>query len=164
MIEPQYPIVPYKTNWVYYVVLPSLSGTCRRSWRPPGSASSCSTTSGTRTASRDSSREGGVFDFQCWWQFCTSIWSILTNSQEKIGKLRVCDPQVGIFSLIPRSGVQFCPITSYPCITELPALLQEMYETYIKWQLNPFYDLNAPIRSEDFERKALLSGRKHLTG
>ena len=39
-----------------------------------------------------------------------------------------------------------------------------MYETYIKWQLNPFYDLNPPIRSEDFERKALLSGRKHLTG
>ena len=23
-----------------------------------------------------------------------------------------------------------------------------MYETYIKWLMNPFYDLNAPIKSQ----------------
>ena len=41
---------------------------------------------------------------------------------------------------------------------------QEMYETYIKWLMNPFYDLNAPIKSQAFERKAQLYGRKYLTG
>ena len=39
-----------------------------------------------------------------------------------------------------------------------------MYETYIKWLMNPFYDLNAPIKSQAFERKAQLYGRKYLTG
>ena len=39
-----------------------------------------------------------------------------------------------------------------------------MYETYIKWLMNPFYDLNVPIKSQAFERKAQLYGRKYLTG
>jgi hypothetical protein len=40
----------------------------------------------------------------------------------------------------------------------------EMYETYIKWIMNPFYELNTPIKSQIFERKAQTYGRKFLTG
>ena len=40
----------------------------------------------------------------------------------------------------------------------------EMYETYIKWVMNPFYDINTPIKSQAFERKAQTYGRKFLTG
>ena len=40
----------------------------------------------------------------------------------------------------------------------------EMYETYIKWLMNPFYELNTPIKSQAFEKKAQLYGRKFLTG
>ena len=30
----------------------------------------------------------------------------------------------------------------------IKSFFQEMYETYIKWLMNPFYDLNAPIKSQ----------------
>ena len=40
----------------------------------------------------------------------------------------------------------------------------EMYETYIKWIMNPFYELNTPIKSQAFEKKAQMYGRKFLTG
>jgi len=40
----------------------------------------------------------------------------------------------------------------------------ELYETYIKWIMNPFYELNTPIKSQAFEKKAQMYGRKFLTG
>lgn len=38
------------------------------------------------------------------------------------------------------------------------------FQTYIKWLMNPFYEVNTPIKSQAFERKAQLYGRKFLTG
>ena len=40
----------------------------------------------------------------------------------------------------------------------------EMYETYIKWVMNPFYEINSPFKSQTFERKSQMYGRKFLTG
>ena len=39
----------------------------------------------------------------------------------------------------------------------------EMYETYVKLALNPFYEPNSPIKSQAFERKAQACGRRYLS-
>ncbi|KAK0084981.1 hypothetical protein PV325_005978 [Microctonus aethiopoides] len=39
----------------------------------------------------------------------------------------------------------------------------EMYETYIKYSMNPFYTINTPIVSVGFEKKAQIYGRKYLS-
>lgn len=38
----------------------------------------------------------------------------------------------------------------------------EMYETYIKYSMNPFYTPNTTIKSTNFEKKAQIFGKKFL--
>uniref|UniRef100_A0A1B0DF61 Uncharacterized protein n=1 Tax=Phlebotomus papatasi TaxID=29031 RepID=A0A1B0DF61_PHLPP len=44
----------------------------------------------------------------------------------------------------------------------IKTFFMEMYETYIKYSMNPFYTKNTPIRSATFDKKAQLFGRKYL--
>ncbi|XP_014252085.1 trafficking protein particle complex subunit 2 [Cimex lectularius] len=39
----------------------------------------------------------------------------------------------------------------------------EIYELFIKYSLNPFYKMNTPIKSANFEKKAYSYGKKYLT-
>jgi len=40
--------------------------------------------------------------------------------------------------------------------------LHEAWEAYVKVALNPFYELNAPIRSAAFDGRIKLAAKKHL--
>ncbi|XP_059621425.1 probable trafficking protein particle complex subunit 2 [Phlebotomus argentipes] len=44
----------------------------------------------------------------------------------------------------------------------IKTFFMEMYESYIKHSMNPFYTKNTPIRSAMFDKKAQLFGRKYL--
>ncbi|KAK5972087.1 hypothetical protein GCK32_021056 [Trichostrongylus colubriformis] len=48
------------------------------------------------------------------------------------------------------------------CDEGIKQFFQEMYETYIKYSMNPFYIINSPIKSPAFDQKAALYGRKYL--
>ncbi|BGP16496.1 hypothetical protein JCM10213_001167 [Rhodosporidiobolus nylandii] len=39
---------------------------------------------------------------------------------------------------------------------------QEVWETYVKTLLNPFHELNAPIRNQTFDTRVKASAKKHL--
>ncbi|KAK0566619.1 TRAPP subunit [Tilletia horrida] len=38
----------------------------------------------------------------------------------------------------------------------------DVWESYVKLSINPFHDLNAPIRSASFDNRVRQSARKHL--
>lgn len=40
--------------------------------------------------------------------------------------------------------------------------LHEAWEAYAKYALNPFYELNAPVKGRSFDAKIRASARKHL--
>ncbi|VDL78674.1 unnamed protein product [Nippostrongylus brasiliensis] len=67
-----------------------------------------------------------------------------------------------VSAFVSAGRIRFLMLHTQRCDEGIKQFFQEMYETYIKYSMNPFYTINSPIKSAAFEQKATLYGRKYL--
>uniref|UniRef100_A0A0N5BJM5 Trafficking protein particle complex subunit 2 n=1 Tax=Strongyloides papillosus TaxID=174720 RepID=A0A0N5BJM5_STREA len=68
-----------------------------------------------------------------------------------------------ISAFVTASRIRFLILHTHKNDDGIKQFFQEMYETYIKYLMNPFYDINTAITSSAFETKAASFGRKYLS-
>ncbi|CEF70662.1 Probable trafficking protein particle complex subunit 2 [Strongyloides ratti] len=64
---------------------------------------------------------------------------------------------------VTASRIRFLILHTHKNDDGIKQFFHEMYETYIKYLMNPFYEINTAITSFAFENKALFFGRKYLS-
>ncbi|CAB3400817.1 unnamed protein product [Caenorhabditis bovis] len=67
-----------------------------------------------------------------------------------------------VSAFVTASRVRFIMLHTHRVDEGIKQFFQEMYETYIKHAMNPFYGIDEHIKSEAFEQKAILYGKKYL--
>ncbi|XP_026462961.1 probable trafficking protein particle complex subunit 2 [Ctenocephalides felis] len=68
-----------------------------------------------------------------------------------------------VSSFVTASQIKFIMVHDIKNEDGIKNFFMEIYETYIKHLMNPFYVKNSLIKSQNFEKKAQLYGRKYLT-
>lgn len=68
-----------------------------------------------------------------------------------------------VSAFVTASRIRFLVLHTQKNEDGIRQFFQEMYETYIKFSMNPFYEHDSPIKSQNFEQKAILYGKKFLT-
>lgn len=67
-----------------------------------------------------------------------------------------------VSAFVTASQIRFLMVHDNRNDEGIKSFFTEMYETYIKHSMNPFYKVNTPIKSQAFEKKAQHMGRKFL--
>lgn len=66
-------------------------------------------------------------------------------------------------AFVTASRIRFLVLHTQKNEDGIRQFFQEMYETYIKFLMNPFYEYDSLIKSQSFEQKAIFYGKKYLT-
>nr|CAD2178393.1 unnamed protein product [Meloidogyne enterolobii] len=67
-----------------------------------------------------------------------------------------------VSAFVTSSRIRFLMLHTQKNEDGIKQFFQEIYEMYIKYSMNPFYQHDSPIRSVNFEQKAGIYGRKFL--
>ncbi|GMT32166.1 hypothetical protein PFISCL1PPCAC_23463, partial [Pristionchus fissidentatus] len=67
-----------------------------------------------------------------------------------------------VSAFVTASRIRFVMLHTAKNDEGIRLFFQEMYETYIKLSMNPFYAADSPIQSTSFDQKATFYGRKYL--
>ncbi|CAI5456275.1 unnamed protein product [Caenorhabditis angaria] len=68
-----------------------------------------------------------------------------------------------VSAFVTASRIRFIMLHTQRSDEGIKQFFQEMYETYIKHSMNPFYQIDGHIDSPAFEQKAVLYGKKYLS-
>lgn len=70
--------------------------------------------------------------------------------------------QFFVSAFVSASHIRFIIVHDVQNESGIKNFFNDMYETYIKLSLNPFYKINTTIKSTQFEKKAQIAGKKYL--
>uniref|UniRef100_A0A0N5AHU3 Trafficking protein particle complex subunit 2 n=1 Tax=Syphacia muris TaxID=451379 RepID=A0A0N5AHU3_9BILA len=67
-----------------------------------------------------------------------------------------------VSAFVTASRIRFVMLHSQKNDEGIRQFFQEIYEMYIKHSMNPFYVIDTPIKSNNFNEKAIFYGKKYL--
>jgi len=67
-----------------------------------------------------------------------------------------------VSAFVTASKIRFLMLHNVKNEDGIKNFFQEMYEIYVKHAMNPFYETNVPIRSNNFDKKCLYYAKRFL--
>lgn len=67
-----------------------------------------------------------------------------------------------VSAFVTASQIRFLIVHDHKNDEGIKNFFNEIYETYVKYSMNSFYEVNTAIKSPMFEKKAQMYGRKYL--